>query len=139
MTDPAWQGVRAFCEKTLTVKDWYETFLAQNMVFDSLLNDLYYRQLDAWLGVNGGQDVLILLDFMSSRLTDSQRWVDSVVKVTAAESDENKELVQSWISAWRISAQQALEPLAMDMLGDEALADAFSALEARLGKIGLGG
>ena len=139
MTDSAWQGVRAFCEKTLTVKDWYETFLAQNLVFDALLNDLYYRQMDEWLTANGGQDVLILLDFMSSRLTDSQRWVDSVVKLTAAESEANKELVQSWISAWRISAQQALEPLASAMLGEEALADAFSALETRLGKIGLGG
>ena len=53
MTDSAWQGVRALCEKTLTVKDWYETFLAQNLVFDSLLNDLYYRQMDAWLSANG--------------------------------------------------------------------------------------
>jgi len=138
MENPAWQGVRAYCEKTLIIKDWFETFVAQNVVFDSLMNDLYYRQLDQWLGQNGGQDLLMLTDFMTTRATESQRWVDSVLKTTVKESQANADLIRSWISSWRIRAQQALEPLAGAMLDDNALPEAFAALEARLEKIGLG-
>lgn len=136
MTDEALQGLRALCERILTVKDWYETFIAQNLVLDTLLNDLYYRQFDAWLSANGGQDILILMDFMQSRLVDSQRWVDSVVKLSMSESEANKTLIKAWVSEWRIAAQEALSPLALGMLGDDALANAFSELEARLKKIG---
>ncbi len=138
MDNPAWQGLRALCEKTLTVKDWFETFIAQNVVLDSLINDLYYRQMDQWLADNGGQDLLMLTDFMTNRATESQRWVDSVIKIAVNESDANADLIRSWISTWRIRAQQALEPLAAAMLNDNALAEAFGALEARLKKIGLG-
>ena len=137
MDNPAWQGLRAYCEKTLIVKDWFETFIAQNVVLDTLVNDLYYRQLDAWLGRNGGQDLLMLTDFMSNRATESQRWVDSVIKIAVKESDANADLIRSWISTWRIRAQQALEPLAVAMISETALPEAFAALEARLQKIGL--
>ena len=119
------------------MKDWFETFIAQNVVLDSLINDLYYRQLDAWLGQNGGQDLLMLTDFMSNRATESQRWVDSVIKIAVKESDANADLIRSWISTWRIRAQQALELLAVEMLNENALPEAFAALEARLQKIGL--
>lgn len=138
MSNPAWQGVRAYCEKTLTSKDWFETFIAQNIVFDALLNDLYYRQLDEWLAANGGQDVLSLMDFMNTRSVDAGRWADSIIKIAANESEENANHIRSWISTWRIKAQSALEPLANAMLSDTALAEAFSALEARLKKAGLG-
>lgn len=138
MDNPAWQGVRALCEKTLTGEDWFETFIAQDIVMDSLMNDLYHRQLDGWLTENGGQDLLMLTDFMHSRTTDAARWTDNVVKLAAKENEANADLIRSWISTWRIRAQSALEPLASTMLGDNALAEAFGALEARLGKIGIG-
>jgi len=137
MDNPAWQGVRAYCEKTLTVKDWFETFIAQNLVLDALLNDLYFNQFDQWLTQHGGQDILMLTDFMQIRAVDAQRWTDSIIKVAVKESETNADLIRSWISTWRIRAQAALEPLATAMLTDTALPDAFSALEARLTKLGL--
>lgn len=138
MNNPAWQGVRAYCEKTLTVKDWFETFIAQNLVFDTLANDLYFRQFDAWLTENGGQDIVMLTDFMQVRATETQRWADSIIKTAAKESDANADHIRSWISSWRIHAQAALEPLATAMLCETALPEAFAALEKRLTKIGVG-
>lgn len=137
MNNPIWQGVRAYCEQTLVIKDWFETFIAQDIVLDTLLNDLFYKQFDAWLNQQGGRDISMLTEFMSERAAESQRWSDSVLKTVCAESEANANQVKSWISTWRIRAQAALEPLASDMLGDNALADAFAALEARLKKIGI--
>jgi phenol hydroxylase P1 protein len=137
MNNPSWQGLRAYCEKTLTIKDWFETFIAQDIVLDSLINNLYYTQMDAWLNDNGGADISMLTEFMSERAKDSSRWSDFMLKTVCAESEENKNQVKSWISTWRIHAQSALEPLASAMLGDNALAEAFASLEARLKKIGI--
>ena len=137
MSNPAWQGVRAYCEKTLTIKDWFEGFIAQDIVLDTLINDLYYRQFDEWLTQNNGRDLLLLMEFMQDRAKDSQRWSDSVLKVVVTESEHNRNQVLAWISTWRIRAQEALEPLASALLGDKALADAFAVLEKRLSKVGL--
>ena len=137
MSNPAWQGVRAYCEKTLTIKDWFEAFIAQDIVLDTLINDLYYRQFDEWLTQNNGRDLLLLMEFMQDRAKDSQRWSDSVLKVAVSESEHNANQVLAWISTWRIRAQEALEPLASALLGDKALADAFAVLEKRLTKVGL--
>lgn len=138
MSNPVWQGVRAYCEKTLTIKDWFEAFIAQDIVLDTLTNDLYYRQLDDWLSANGGRDILMLMEFMQERAKDSQRWSDAVLKTVVAESDHNADQVRAWISTWRIRAQEALEPLASALLSDQALAEAFAVLEQRLAKVGLG-
>lgn len=137
MDNPAWQGLRAYCEKTLTVKDWFETFIAQDVVLDALLGNLYYVQFDNWLAENDGRDISMLTDFMQTRATDASRWIDNVLKQAVNENEANADLIRSWISTWRIRAQTALEPLASTALDDNALPEAFAALEARLKKIGL--
>lgn len=48
MEHPAWQGVRALCEEMLVQKDWGELFVAQNLVADSLVNQVFYQQFDQW-------------------------------------------------------------------------------------------
>jgi phenol hydroxylase P1 protein len=138
MSNPIWQGLRAYCEKTLTIKDWFEAFIAQDIVLDTLINDLYYRQFDTWLTANGGRDLLLLMEFMQQRAKESQRWSDSVLKSVVAESEHNANQIRAWISTWRIRAQEALAPLANALLCEQALAEAFSVLEQRLGKVGLG-
>ena len=138
MGNPIWQGLRAYCEKTLTIKDWFEAFIAQDIVLDTLINDLYYRQFDDWLTANGGRDLLLLMEFMQQRAKESQRWSDSVLKSVVAESEHNANQIRAWISTWRIRAQEALAPLANALLCEQALAEAFSVLEQRLGKVGLG-
>ncbi len=137
MNNPIWQGLRAYCEKTLTIDDWFETFIAQNIVLDTLVDNLYFEQYDAWLTENNAGDILMLTEFMRERSRESQRWSDSLLKTVINENRQNADQVKSWISTWRIRAQSALEPLANDLLSDDALAEAYSALATRLKKIGL--
>jgi phenol hydroxylase P1 protein len=44
LTHPAWQGVRRVMERLFVTADWFEVFLAQNLVFDGLLYPLVYRR-----------------------------------------------------------------------------------------------
>ena len=96
------------------------------------------RTFDVWLTANGGRDLLLLMEFMQQRAKESQRWSDSVLKSVVTESEHNANQIRAWISTWRIRAQEALAPLANALLCEQALAEAFSVLEQRLGKVGLG-
>jgi phenol hydroxylase P1 protein len=137
MTADIWQGVRAMCEEMLVTKDWFELLIAQDFVFDSLVANLVYGQWDQKVAANGGQDVAMLTEFMQVWHKDTARWVDAVVKIAAAESDENQVLIAGWISKWRGKAAEALAPLSNEMLGDNALSEALSSMDKRSAKAGI--
>lgn len=137
MENPHWQGVRALCEKTTTVKDWFEVVLAQDLVIDSLMYHLFYIQLDAKLVEMGGRDIALLTEIVHDWNKDTSRWLDSVLKTVAAESAHNKEQLQKWIATWRDQALTAFAPLAEHLLDASALAAADAHLSARVQKIGL--
>lgn len=133
-----WQGLRALCEQMTVVQDWFEVVLAQNLVLDTLVFDLFYRQMDDKLVADGARDVALLTDFMRSWNKDICRWFDAVVKTAAAESDANRTQLNQWIADWRARAAEALAPIASAALGDDALAQALAALDTRVSKLGLG-
>lgn len=137
MDAPVWQGMRALCEETLVTKDWFELFLAQDLVIDTLVNELFYNQLDQKLTAEGGQDIAMLIEFMQDWSKDTSRWVDAVIKVAAAESDVNKALVAGWINTWRGKVAEALAPLAEEMIGPDALEQALAVLDKRVAKAGI--
>lgn len=137
MDAPVWQGMRALCEETLVTKDWFELFLAQDLVIDTLVNELFYNRLDRKLTAEGGQDIAMLIEFMQEWNKDTGRWVDAVVKVAAAESDANKALVAGWINSWRGKVAEALAPLADEMIGSDAMAEALAVLDKRVAKAGI--
>lgn len=137
LQEPVWQRMRALCEETLVTKDWFELFLAQDLVIDTLIHELFYNQFDQKLADNGGRDIAMLTEFMQQWNKDTGRWVDAVVKVAAAESDHNKALVAGWIEAWRGKMAEALAPVAEEMLGADALAQALAVLDKRVAKAGI--
>ncbi|MBV1787121.1 aromatic/alkene monooxygenase hydroxylase subunit beta [Marinobacterium sp. D7] len=137
MQDPVWQGMRALCEETLVTKDWFELFLAQDLVIDTLVSELFYNQLDRKLSAEGGQDIAMLTEFMQEWSKDTERWVDAVIKTAAAESDANRALMAGWIERWRGKAAEALAPLAEEMLGEGALNEALAVLDKRVAKAGI--
>ena len=79
----------------------------------------------------------MLTEFIQNWNKDTNRWVDAVVKIAAAESDDNKQLLEQWIGSWKGKALEALAPLADEMVGPEALAIAEDGLVKRLNKAGL--
>ncbi|WP_417227507.1 aromatic/alkene monooxygenase hydroxylase subunit beta [Amphritea sp.] len=137
MSDAVWQGMRAYCEANICVKDWFESFVAQDVVLDGLIYELVYLQFDQWLADNGGQDFSMLTEFIQNWNKETNRWVDAVVKIAAAESTANQQHLELWITAWKEKALKALQPLAQEMIDDQALNVAEGALLKRLNKAGL--
>lgn len=137
MEDQPLQGLRALCEKSLLIKDWFELFIVQDLLIDTLVYDLVYSQYDSWLLENGGQDVGMLTEFMQTWHKDSSRWVDNVVKVTVAESEANKQQIEAWIKVWREKVEQALAGYSEALLGSDSLSQSSAVLDKRLNKLGL--
>ena len=137
MEAECWQGVRALCEETLVTQDWFELFIAQDVVMDHLVFDLFYQQFDQRLVAEGAADIAMLTDFMRDWRKDSIRWVDAVVKIAIKESPQNQELVSGWVARWRTKAQAALQPIAAEMLTPAALDRALQDFDQKMQKLGV--
>lgn len=137
MDNSDWQGVRALCEETTIVKDWFEVVLAQDLVIDSLMYSLFYQQLDEKLVEMGGRDIALLTEIVHDWNKDTSRWLDNVLKTVAAESDANRTQLTEWVAKWREKALTAFKPVADHLLGIDALATADTQLAERLKKLGL--
>jgi len=137
---PAWQGLRRVMEDTWVLKDWFELYVAQNVVLDGLLFGLAYKEVDAALSDKAGPTVSMLTRFQAEWFEDAKKWVDAVIKTTAAESDANKALLSRWYADWRARVVDALRPVAALALGDAApaaLERVTAALDGRMSKCGL--
>lgn len=140
MNAPAWQPLRQYVEDTLVVKDWFENFVAQNLALDGLLFGLAYKEVDRQLTERAGPTVSMLTRFPAEWFPETSKWVDAVVKATAAESGENKALLEKWYAHWLARAQEALTPVAQLALGEggaAALQRVRATLDARMAKAGL--
>jgi phenol/toluene 2-monooxygenase (NADH) P1/A1 len=140
LEDPVWQPLRKLVEDSFVVKDWFELFVAQNLVFDGLLYPLVYGRLGGELSQQGGSVVAMLTEFMDDWYAESLKWVDAFMKTAAAESPANQQLLSQWAREWTARALEALAPLAKLMYFEDAqpaLDDALAALQARIAKTGL--
>jgi phenol hydroxylase P1 protein len=137
MTDPAWQGMRRYIENVLCLEDWFEVFVAQDVVLDTLVYDLMYNQFDQVITDSGGADLAMLIEFMQEWHKDTSRWVDSVLKTTVAESEHNKALIGKWVADWKEKAVTDLAPLAEIAVGEDAMKASVAVLDNCLAKAGL--
>jgi phenol hydroxylase P1 protein len=139
--DAKWQGLRKYVEDTFVEKDWFELFVAQNLVLDGLLYPLVYGEIiDGDLMMRGGSPVAMMTQFMTDWATETAKWCDAQIKTAAAESPENKALVTQWTQKWLPRAVEALTPLARHALGDKAdavMAQVQEQFNARLSKTGI--
>ncbi|NTV11795.1 MAG: phenol hydroxylase [Zoogloea sp.] len=136
-----WQGLRRYVEDTFVLKDPFELFIAQNVALDGLLYPLVYETIvDDVLASHGGPTLAMLTQFMSTWFAESSKWVDATVKTAAAESADNKALVEKWITHWRDRAASALTPVAQIVLAgqaDEVMSETIEQFNARLAKAGI--
>jgi phenol hydroxylase P1 protein len=137
---PTWQPMREFTENMLTTEDWFELFVAQNLVLDGLVYPLMYQSFGNLTSASGQTSFVMMTEFMSEWFDEHVRWVDSVIKVAAAESDSNKAQLAKWVQQWQPLILQALQPVTQQALGSTAQAgldSALAQLSARLSKIGV--
>jgi phenol hydroxylase P1 protein len=140
MGDPQWQPLRKLVEDNLVTKDWFELFIAQNLVQDGLLYPLVYGRFIRDLSRQGGAIIALLTEFMEEWHAEHVKWVDSFVKTAAIESAENQQLLSTWAAAAMERTVDALEPLAGLMYFEDAqstLHEGIAQMHARLVRIGL--
>ncbi len=139
LEDEAWQPTRHAMEDLFVVEDWFETFVAQNLVLDGVLHPLVFDELDAAGRKHGAMGISMMTDFMRKWRKDHERWVDAIVDVAAKESDANRATLTEWVAKWRPRADEAAAALAT-VLGDGADAatdQVREAFAARLKKLSL--
>ena len=141
LNDSRWQPMRRMVEASWVVRDWFELLVAQNFVVDGLLYPLIYDQfVDQRLTARGGAGVSMMCAFMGEWHAESRRWVDSVIKTAATESDANRALLGEWAGAWRTRCIDALAPIAAHAFGGDGgavLASVAESFDARAAKLGL--
>lgn len=140
MEHSAWQGMRRLVEKMMATKDWFELFVAQNMVVDGLLYPLMFRTFVSRIDSSHGPSLGLITEFMTTWHDETARWVDATVKIVAAEPGSNASQLAVWSSTWRDRTKDALLPLLTVLLGSEAagaLEQADKALEERMSKLGV--
>ncbi len=120
MESDLWQGVRKMVEDSFVVDDWFELLVAQNFCMDGVVFPLFYHHFDEAGQAHGGAAMSMLNEFMQDWGRDERRWLDHLLKVTAAESPENAGLLAKWASVWTDRAIEAFMPVARHVLGDGA-------------------
>jgi phenol hydroxylase P1 protein len=141
LKDVQWQELRRYVEDTFVLSDWFELYVAQNLVLDGLLYPLVYGVIvDDVLAAKNGTAIAMLTAFMTEWYAETSKWVDAQIKTAAAESPDNQRLVSDWTRAWRDRAKTALIPLAGRTLGEQgqlAMDEVLDQFNARCSKLGL--
>ena len=140
LNEPVWQPLRKLAEDSFVVKDWFELFVAQNLVLDGLIYPLVYGRFGGELSQQGGVVVSMLTEFMDAWFAENVRWVDATIKTAASESPENRRLLSVWARDWTVRATDALNPLAKLIYFEDAQAamdEIQTGLKARVSKLGL--
>lgn len=141
LEDDRWQGLRRYVEDTFVLKDPFELFVAQNVALDGLMYPLVFETIvDDVFASQGGTAVAMLTQFMTEWSAETRKWLDATMKTAAAESDENRALLEEWTRTWRDRAAAALTPVATIALGakaDEVVGEVTEQFNKRLAKAGL--
>lgn len=135
--DPAWQGVRRLIEDTFVERDWFGLFTAQALGVNGVLFSLINKGLEP-LWAEAAIPVAMLTEFVADWRAEEARWTDSVIKVVAAESDHNRDLVSGWASQWIGRAEEAAVTLSAGLLNDDGEAGRLAATELRKKAAALG-
>ncbi|TXT37493.1 MAG: lapL [Comamonadaceae bacterium] len=137
----AWQPLRRYVEDCLVLRDPLELFVAQNAALDGILYPLVYERIvDDFLSVRGASAVAMLTQFMSDWFGETRKWVDSVLRTAASESEPNRLILQEWTKKWSDRAAAAMLPIVELALGadaDAALGEEVDAFKARMKKNGI--
>ncbi|QTH24798.1 MULTISPECIES: phenol hydroxylase [Sphingomonadaceae] len=137
----AWQPLRRLAEDTMVVRDPVELFLAQNFAIDGLLYPVVYETLiDGVLSARGASAISMVTQFQVDWYAETAKWVDSVLKIAATESEGNAAALAEWFASWSARAAAALLPVVEPVLGegaDAAIAEAQDRLRKRAAKAGL--
>ena len=136
LKDASWQPLRKAMEDSFIVEDWFELFVAQNVVMDSFIHSLFFDAYEQELRNKGENVQSMMTEFLTNWHEETIKWIDKTVQVGASESDENKQLITTWVKKYIDIAQDAVLPLAKNLVSDpnETIANIKQNLIDRLNK-----
>ena len=140
VNDDMWQGLRKLVEDTMVIEDWFEAFVAQNVAMDAIVHGVAYDSLVHEGAAEGGSVAVMMCEFINDWRKEYTRWADSIIKTAAAESDDNKTVLQGWVNTYAERAEQAMRPVAEYVAashGDDIVQAARTNLDGRMAKAGL--
>ena len=141
LDDLAWQSLRRLVEDLFVEQDWFELFVAQDLVLDGLLYPLVYQTIiEGELTRLGGAAVAMVTQFQSDWFVETRKWVDAQIRAACADNGENACQIGEWIAKWKPRAAAALLPVAQPVLGSRAEAvmeGLCGTLDARTAKMGV--
>lgn len=141
LTSECWQPLRRLVEDLFVEKDWFQVFVAQDLVLDGLLYPMVYGAIiDDHVALNGGAALAMVCQFQSEWAAETAKWVDAQIKAARADNPGNAALVDGWIAKWKARAVAALLPVAEIMPGISAcgvIEDVVARFDARLAKLGV--
>jgi len=132
LNDPEWQGLRKAMEDSFIVKDYMELFIIQNVIFDGFIIPLMFKSLGNKLTPAGNIAMSMMSEFIVTVSEETNKWVDNYVKVSAAESVENTEILTMWSKKYIDIMVDALSTFDKD-----TVTSIKEELVARLNKSGL--
>jgi toluene monooxygenase system protein E len=110
--DQRWQPLRRYVERLLVTWDWAEAFVALNLVFKPMIDELFLKcTSELALGHN---DHLLGQIFYSLN-EDCQwhrQWSQALTRTAIEDTPANHQLIQTWISKWRPGALRAVDAFA---------------------------
>ena len=135
-----WQELRRYVEDLMVEKDWFEVLVAQDFALEGLLYPLIYERYNEKLNAAYGPVFSMLTRFQREWFGETTKWMDSILKTTAADNPANKEQLAVWIKKWRERAIKAVQPIAGLAFGSEAdavMEEVVQNLNARAAKAGI--
>ena len=135
-----WQELRRYVEDLMVEKDWFEVLVAQDFALEGLLFPLVYERYNEKLNAAYSPVFSMLTRFQREWFGETTKWMDSILKVAAADNPANKAKLAAWIRHWRERAVVALQPVATLAFGAEADAimdELVQNLNARAAKAGI--
>lgn len=135
--DENWQPLRELMENLFVLKDPVELLIAQNVVLDGIVLPLLVRDFPDEVAQSGDYTLKMLLAFINEWQEETIKWLDSIVKVMADESEDNCKYLSEWSKKYIVEAKKALNPLSKFSSNDSLLTNIITTLEDRLRKLGL--
>ena len=101
MTDPAFQKVRSTLENLLVTYDWGEAYVAFNLVFKPLMDEMFLKEFAVEAAANADP----LLEKILLSLAEDSDWHRLCAKTYTAnvlkQDPKNSDAINKWIAMWK--------------------------------------
>jgi propane 2-monooxygenase small subunit len=118
LEDQIWQGVRENVERLCVLGDWAEAVFATNVVFEPLVGELFRSGFAMHAAPAQGDfvtpTIMGVIENEYERDLNATRDMFVELAEDEAHGEENREVMQEWLSHWvpySVTAAQGLEPI----------------------------